>query len=192
MDNLTGPAPNFTPTNKPARQLSDNTSTGRDSIAQDALQEHPVPNDEASPKKEKKKRRQYAASLKGKTFRKDKMPAYLKPDELSIYLPEDLSFDTLWPVIGTFTKAFIAQTITSLCGTEIDQNNISTREHAVCEERAKARAGSVSRYKQDTKSERTSASTEAAKERRPLPLRSWKTMTSTSYAPCIRRSPRSS
>ncbi|KAK5126448.1 hypothetical protein LTR85_010684 [Meristemomyces frigidus] len=89
------------------------------------------------------------------------MPAYLTAEQLLAYLPEDLYYDNLWRVLGTFAKAFVADTITAQCGTLLDLRNIRTREHSVCKERAAVRSVDLSQFKKDTLGQRLPSSDQA-------------------------------
>ncbi|KAK5133054.1 hypothetical protein LTR08_008259 [Meristemomyces frigidus] len=117
-----------------------------------------------NPPKPKTPRRQYATTLKAFKFRRDTMPAYLTPEQLLVYLPEDLYYDTLWRVIGTFSRKFISETITAQCATMIDRGNITTRERVACEARAKQEGCSLAQYMKDFGDQRKPSSAGAATE----------------------------
>lgn len=111
--------------------------------------------------KKKKSRRPYAKCVKPVKFRKDELPGYLTPEQLLVYLPEDLYFDNLWRILGTFTKMYIGTTLTALCDTLIDTQNIRTREWSACSERAKLLDRTASQYMHDTEERRRPSSAQA-------------------------------
>ena len=119
-----------------------------------------------TPSKPKQKRAPKVRMPKSSIHHPDKLPAYLTPEELVAYFPEDLYYDNYLRAIPSFSQKLLAKILTERCGygKEVTTNNLNQRELRACKKAAGEPGVTLQTYKALQTTELRPESARAAEE----------------------------